>query len=234
MATLAVLGLLVAAAPASAIVISNGPTTAPGAGWSCSLPVAGSEKLAGGGNYSCAGTASAFSNLYIGINRLTTLPFGLKMNSVGTEPSGTEMFIWSTDTATTIRYTGQTAMINGGPGTVFTRVTLTFSGAGTVVSDATTQALTGANIRGLTGNGTAQGVHSLWRVGSGVASFSVNVLIEAATAIGGPFSPANTFFGTTASPPTGHRLYGEQPVARRPCILHVHLRRFPNRYREWD
>src|SRR5262245_55093596 len=65
MATLAVLGLLAVAAPAGAIVITNGPTTSPGSSWTCSLPASGSEKLAGGGNYSCSGTASAFSNLYL-------------------------------------------------------------------------------------------------------------------------------------------------------------------------
>src|SRR6185369_8506638 len=92
--TLAVLGLLVAAAPASAIIISAGPTYTPGNGWTCTAPAAGTEKLAGGGNYSCSGTASSFSNLYLGINRLTSSPFGDKMNSSGgSEPSGNEMFL---------------------------------------------------------------------------------------------------------------------------------------------
>ncbi len=188
-ATLAVLGLLVAAAPAGAIVISNGPTDTPGGGWSCTLPVAGSEKLAGGGNYTCTGTAGSFTNLYLGVDRNTTVPFGDNMDSTGgSEPSGNERFIWSADGATTIRYTGTTSI--AGYGAVDTRVTLTFSGTGAVVSDATTQALTGTNIRG------AQGVHSLWRIGSAVGSLTVNVLIEASDAGAGVFSPADLYFGS--------------------------------------
>src|SRR5207249_8870220 len=55
-ATLAVLGLLVAGSPASAaIVITSGPTYTPGGTWSCTAPTAGSEKLAGGGTYTCTG-----------------------------------------------------------------------------------------------------------------------------------------------------------------------------------
>ena len=70
-ATLAVLGLLVGASPAGAIVITGGPTTSPGGGWSCTAPAAGSEKLAGGATIAARGTAGAFSNLYIGINSAT-------------------------------------------------------------------------------------------------------------------------------------------------------------------
>ena len=133
-------------------------------GLSVLASAAGAEKQAGGANVSCSGTAGAFTNLYLGIKRDTTVPFGIKMNSLGgSEPSGLEMFIWSADGATTIRYTGRTSITGYGP-LVDTRVTLTFGGTGTVVSDATTQALTGTNIRGLTGNNTAQGVHSLWRI----------------------------------------------------------------------
>ena len=71
LAVLAIFGLLGAAAPAMAIVISGGPTTTPGSGWGCTAPVAGTEKLPGGGNYTCSGTAGAFTNLYLGVNRLT-------------------------------------------------------------------------------------------------------------------------------------------------------------------
>jgi len=190
---LMMLALLVAASPARAVtVIPIGPTTSPGGGWACTAPSAGTEKLGTGGNYTCSGTAGAFSNLYLGINKNTTLPFGDKMNSsAGSEPTGTERFLWSADGSTFIRYTGQTTMT--GFGTVFTRVTLTFSGTGTVVSDATTQALTGANING--------SVHSLWRIAPTVSSLTVNVLIEASTSAAGPFTPADTFFGT----PTAHR-----------------------------
>jgi len=192
MATVAVFALLIGAAPAGAIVISSGPTYTPGGGWSCTAPVAGSEKLGTGGNYTCSGTAGSFSNLYLGVNSATAFPFGDKMNSSGgSEPAGAERFVWSADGSTFIRYTGQTAIT--GFGAVFTRVTLTFSGTGSVVDDATTQALTGANING--------SVHSLWHIAPTVSSLTVNVLIEASTSAGGPFTPADTFFGT----PTSHR-----------------------------
>src|SRR5947208_6488377 len=141
-ATLAVLGLLVGSAPTgAAIVITGGPTTAPGGGWSCTGPTAGNEKLGTGAAYSCSGTTYPFSNLYIGINKSTTVPFGEKMNSTSnSDPSGAERFVWSADGATTIQYTGQTtysidASAGGGSATAFTRVTLTFSGTGSVVDD---------------------------------------------------------------------------------------------------
>jgi len=115
LATLAVLGLLIGASPAAAIVITGGPTYSPGGGWSCTGAVAGNEKLAGGATWTCAGTAGAFSNLYIGIKNdnvpAGTVPFGEKMNSNGTtEPTGTEIFSWSTESATTIVYTGSTSI----------------------------------------------------------------------------------------------------------------------------
>jgi hypothetical protein len=198
MATLAVLGLLVAASPAAAIVITGGPTYTPGGSWTCSGAVAGNEKLAGGGNYTCGGTASVISNLYLGINNLTGSPFGNKMNSGG-EPSGNELFLWSADVgANSIRYNGQSAMVGYGP-LVDVRVTLTFSGAGALVSDATTQSLNGTNIRGNTGVNTNPGVHTLWRIGAGVSSLTVNVLLEASDAGTGAWQPANTYFGTTAA-----------------------------------
>src|SRR5262245_56956891 len=181
MVTLAVVALLVATSPASAIVLTGGPTYSPGGGWTCTVTTAaGAEKQAGGANVNCSGTAGAFTNLYLGIKRDTTTPSGIKMSSTGgSEPSGNEMFIWSTDGATTIRYTGQSSIIGYGP-LVDTRVTLTFSGTGAVVSDATTQTtLNGTNIRGLAGPNTAQGVHSLWRIGAAVGSLTVNILIEA-------------------------------------------------------
>jgi cysteine-rich repeat protein len=197
MATLAVFGLLVAAAPAAAIVITSGPTTAPGGGWSCTAPAAGSEKLAGGGNYTCSGTAGAFTNLYLGVNRNTGLPFGDGMDSSSAEPSGNERVIWTQDGSTFIRYTGQTSMANAG--NVDVRVTLTFSGTGAIVSDATTQALTGAQIRGTTGVNTAPGVHSLWRIGAAVSSLSVNVLVEASDAGANAWQPASVYFGTSTT-----------------------------------
>jgi cysteine-rich repeat protein len=196
--TLAVLGLLLAASPAAAIVLTGGPTTSPGGGWTCTTPAAGTEKNAGGGNYTCNGTAGAFTNLYVGLNRNTSLPFGNGMDSSSAEPGGTEMFLWNTNGGTFIRYTGQTSIVNYG--LVDIRATLTFSNTGAVVSDATTQALTGTNIRGNTGNGTAPGVHSLWRIGSLVSSFTVNVLIEASDAGSGSWQPANVYFNNG-----GHR-----------------------------
>ena len=113
------------------------------------------------------------------------------------EPSGNERVIWTQDGSTFIRYTGQTAMANAG--NVDVRVTLTFSGTGAVVSDATTQALTGAQIRGTTGVNTAPGVHSLWRIGAAVSSLTVNVLIEASDAGANAWQPASAYFGTTTT-----------------------------------
>ena len=53
-----------AASPASAIVLTGGPTYAPGGGWTCTVTsAAGAEKQAGGANVSCTGTAGAFTNL---------------------------------------------------------------------------------------------------------------------------------------------------------------------------
>jgi hypothetical protein len=106
-AILAVLGLLVGASPAAAIVITGGPTYTPGGGWSCTTTAGGTEKLAGGATYSCSGTAGAFSNLYIGIKNNNvppgTVPIGEKMNSNGvTEPSGSEIFTHSSSSGTTI------------------------------------------------------------------------------------------------------------------------------------
>src|SRR5262249_31363935 len=124
MATLAILGLLIAAAPAGAVVLSGGPAYTGGT-WSCTTPVGGPEKLTGGATYNCSGTAGQFTNLYIGINKNTSLPFGDKQNSSGgSEASAGERFAWSTNGSAFIRYTGQTTI--SGFGTVFTRATLTF------------------------------------------------------------------------------------------------------------
>ncbi len=108
------------------------------------------------------------------------------------------MFIWSADGATFIRYTGQSSMVGYGP-LVDTRVTLTFSGTGAVVSDATTQALTGANIRGNTGANTARACTRSGASVPAVSSLTVNVLIEASDAGSGAWQPADTYFGTTAT-----------------------------------
>ncbi len=172
LASLAILSVLVAASPASAIVITGGPTYSPGGSWVCGGAVAGNEKLAGGATWTCSGTAGAFSNLYIGIKNNNvpagTVPYGEKMNSNGvTEPTGAEIFSFSTEGANFIQYTGSTSMTNFG--TVFLRATLTFSGSGAVVDDGTTQALSNAS----------GAVHSLWRINPTVSSMTVNVLIEA-------------------------------------------------------
>jgi hypothetical protein len=192
---LAVLG---AAKPAAAIVITGGPSYTPGGGWSCTTPTAGSEKLAGGATYNCSGTAGAFSNLYIGIKNNNvpagTVPIGEKMDSNGTtEPSGAAIFAWSTEGATTIVYTGSTT--HRGFGTVFTRMTLTFSGTGSVVDDATTQALSNAN----------GAVHSLWRINPAVSSMTVNALIEASTSASGPWTAGADVLWHRGGAPARHR-----------------------------
>ena len=188
LATLAVVGLLLGAAPAGAIVITGGPTYTPPNGWTCTTPVSGNEKLGAGQPIPAAATAGAYSNLYIGIKNTTCCvgrSDGEKMNSNGTRTRRCGDFAWSGET-------GPRSSTRGHPrstpfGTVFLRQTLRHR-AGSVVDDAQTQALSNAN----------GDVHSLWRIGPAVTSMTVNSLIEASTSSGGPWTAARTFFGTTS------------------------------------
>ena len=125
-------------------------------------------------------------------------------------------------------------MVGYGP-LVDTRVTLTFSGTGAVVSDATTQALTGTNIRGNTGANTAQGVHSLWRIGvGGQQPDGQRPDRSQRRRQRAPGQPADAYFGTTAAHRQGTGSTERHPVARGHGVLHVQLRRWPGGQRAWD
>jgi hypothetical protein len=126
------------------------------------------------------------ANLYMGV-RADNFINGFSMDGPGI--SGSEVFRFSSKTANSIIYTGQTTMVTTLQGihATATRMTFTFTGTGTTVEDATTQAL----------NDPANGdVAALWHVQSG--NFSVNVLIEAQVppfdANAGNFEPANDLF----------------------------------------
>jgi len=183
------LAMLGVASRASAILITGGPTYSPPNGGNCTL--SGDAKLAGGATWTCSVPGGAYSNLYIGIKNNNipagTVPIGEAMRQ-NNQPTGAEIFSWSAEGVATITYTGQTSVFNALTGTsttAYTRLTLTFTGAGSVIDDATTQALSNAN----------GAVHSLWRTTA--TSFTVNALLEASDAPGGPWTPARTYFGTT-------------------------------------
>src|SRR5262249_3668708 len=129
----------------------SGPTYSLPGGGSCSGPTGGAEKLAGGGTWNCTSiNTGGTTNRYFGIRNDTVgnIPIGDKMNSNGTtEPSGGEIWSYSSQTANTLVFTGSTTIVVDGVNTTaFTRLTLTFqSGTGSIVDDANTQALTNAN-----------------------------------------------------------------------------------------
>jgi hypothetical protein len=83
--------------------------------------------------------------------------------------TGSEIFRFSSASSTSIFYTGE-SLIETLPGSIVysqpTRMTLTFTGPGTIVQDATTQGLNNAN----------GDVGALWHA---TGQFSVNILIEA-------------------------------------------------------
>jgi hypothetical protein len=186
-AMFALVAVAVGASSASAIVFS-GPAYLPPGGASCLL--SGNAKLAGGATWTCTQTVANYSNLYIGIKNdnmpAATSPQGESMDN--NQPSGAEIFAHFSTGASTIVYTGTTSVRNlvaGGFTTAFTRLTLTFTGSGSMVTDATTVALSNAN----------GAVHSLWR--STAANFTVNALLEASDNAGGPWTAASTYYGTT-------------------------------------
>lgn len=173
------------AAPAAAITLDGGPEYIP--------PGAGSEVTSGDatllGGYTIDETGydlGQTGHLYFGV-RADTYMNGYSMD--GADISGDEIFRFAMKTANSIVYTGETTMVTtlNGTHTIATRMTITFTGTGVTVEDATTQALNDAT------NGD---VGALWHVQS--SDFSVNVLIEAQVPVfdpnAGNWEPANELF----------------------------------------
>lgn len=188
-AMFALAAVVVGAASASAVVFS-GPAYLPPGGASCILT--GNAKVTGGATWTCTQTVANYSNLYIGIKNdnipAATSPQGESMDN--NQPSGAEIFTHFSTGGSTIVYTGTTSVRNlvaGGFTTAFTRLTLTFTGTGGTVTDATTIALSNAN----------GDVHSLWR--STDANFTVNALLEASDSASGPWTPASSYYGMTGA-----------------------------------
>lgn len=154
-----------ASASFAAIEIDGGPTwTPPGAG----AESGSGDGIAfeGGRTYTYSGIdLSQTENLYYGIkNDLYVTGF----STDGHDISGTEIFIFSHAGGNTIVYTGSSIIetSSGGTYTQPTRMTLTFSGPGVMVQDATTAGL---------GNPLGD-VGALWQV---LGDFSFNILVEA-------------------------------------------------------
>lgn len=176
---------------ALAVDLDAGPVyVPPGAG---TETFTGDATRAGGATIDYTGIdLSQTANLYFGIRNDMFLN-GFSMDGGGI--SGAEIFRFDASTANTIVYTGQTTFHTGFPDigtwTTPTRFTLTFTGAGTMVSDADTIALNGPN----------GDVHALWRVES--SDFSVALLIEAVAppfdANGGNYEPGNDLFNRIPS-----------------------------------
>jgi hypothetical protein len=189
-ATIGILVLLGATASASATVITGGPTYFPPSGGRCESFVNGEAKAAGGATWTCIVNPANYAAIYIGIKNdnvpFGTTPIGEAMRQ-SNQPSGLEIFAWSSEGGNQITYTGQTSVFNAVTGTsttAFTRLRLTFSGAGAIADDADTQALSNPN----------GAVHSLWRIQS--STFTVNAQIEASDSSFGPWTPALDYFGT--------------------------------------
>lgn len=158
--------LLLQATAASAIIIDVGPTwTPPGLGTETASGTG--PAFSGGLTYTYTGMdLTQTQNLYYGIKNDAYLT-GFSMD--GGSISGSEIFSFSSAGINSITYIGST-MIETMPGSTqyveTTRMTLTFSGAGSMVQDATTMGLSNAN----------GDVGALWYVGG---DFSVNILMEA-------------------------------------------------------
>ncbi len=163
--TFGVLALFCVASSASAIVISGGPTDTPPGGGSCTL--SGLPDQPATAVVTCTGlNLSAVRYLYFGMTN--TSVDGNAMDSSG--PTGTEIFGYAGQTSTSLTYTGTTSIYNSvisGYQSVNTQLTLGFeSGKGTMVTDATTEALSNTN----------GAVHTLWQV-VGVPGFSVTATV---------------------------------------------------------
>ncbi|UCB55421.1 MAG: VPLPA-CTERM sorting domain-containing protein, partial [Thiotrichales bacterium] len=142
-----------------------GPTwTAPGMGTEA---VAGSPDFTGGLDVGYSGVdTSQTANLYFGL-KIDAFPNGYSMD--GGAITGNEMFRFLSTTPNSISYTAETT-VQTLPNSIQylqpTRMTLTFSGLGSMVQDATTLGISGAN----------GDVGALWHVGG---DFGVNIFMEA-------------------------------------------------------
>ena len=156
--------LLLNTATASAIIIDGGPTwTPPGMG---TVTTTGTEPATSGGlTYTYTGMdLNQTENLYYGIKNDAFLN-GYSMD--GGAISGNEIFRFSSAGVNSIIYTGTTIIETlSGIRVEPTRMTLTFTGPGIMIQDATTMALNNAN----------GDVGALWHV---MGDFSVNILMEA-------------------------------------------------------
>ncbi len=156
--------LLLNTATASAIIIDGGPTwTPPGMGL---VTTTGTEPASSGGlTYTYTGMdLNQTENLYYGIKNDAFLN-GYSMD--GEAISGNEIFRFSSAGVNSIIYTGSTIIETlSGIRVEPTRMTLTFTGPGVMIQDATTMALNNAN----------GDVGALWHV---MGDFSVNILMEA-------------------------------------------------------
>lgn len=156
--------LLTTAVASAAIVIDGGPTwTPPGAGTVTQTGTGPS--FPGGFTFTYSGIdLNQTANLYYGIkNDLFTNGF----STDGANISGDEIFRFSLAGTNFIVYSGSTIIETlSGTRVQPTRMTLTFTGPGVMVLDATTAALNNAN----------GDVGALWHV---MGDFSVNILIEA-------------------------------------------------------
>lgn len=147
------------------IVIDEGPVwNPPGMG---TEEVSGATASVGGETYTYTGMdLSKTDSLYYGIKNDAYL-CGFSMDGGGI--SGSEIFTFSTASTNSITYVGST-IIETLPGPAQyvdnTRMTLTFTGPGSIILDSTTAAL---------GNESCD-VGALWRV---EGDFSVNILMEA-------------------------------------------------------
>ena len=166
-ATFGVLALLCGAASASAtILISGGPTYTPPGGGSCT--VSGAPDLLTGATLTCSGlNLSATRHLYYGIKNNASV-VGDAMDNV--TPAGTAIFLYSSSGSNSLTFTGTTRIYNvltSAYQSVSTRNIVTFTGTGSLVSDARTEALNNSN----------GDVESLWQVGA--TSFTVGVNVQA-------------------------------------------------------
>lgn len=137
----AALAVLLLASNAPAIVISGGPVAAPPGGGSC--VVSGSPNVSTGATVTCSGlNLGAVRHLYFGM-RVDRTTIGDALDNTG--PSSSEIFRYSSRTATEARYTGTTQIYNSllpGYQVVNTEMKLGFqSGMGAFIADASIHAL---------------------------------------------------------------------------------------------
>ncbi len=164
--------LLLVASSAAAITIDAGPTySPPGMG---NESVSGTPDTLGGMMISDTGMdLGQTEELYFGI-RNDLYVSGFSMDGGGI--SGSEIFRFVSASPNVITYSGSTVLeLLPGPVkyTTATRMTITFSGPGTMIQDATTHALSGPN----------GDVGALWNLSG---DFSVVILMEAQVPPGDP------------------------------------------------